>query len=147
VGRGSLEISDQPQLGYLTDVVYENFTGKFTIKQGFVALVSQSIESVKDFSIATLLWDAELRRNFFDRTGGPSSGQDPFTRAQASFTFGGPIRRDRTHFFFSYERQHVSASTEQHFATPSAASSCRAAATLSVPVSSRPRKSSGRFRT
>lgn len=33
-------------------------------RQGFVALVPQSIESINDFSIATLLWDAELGRNF-----------------------------------------------------------------------------------
>ena len=32
-------------------------------RQGFVALVSQPIESIKDFSISTLLWDAELGRN------------------------------------------------------------------------------------
>lgn len=32
-------------------------------RQGFVALVPQSIESVKDISIVTSLWDAELGRN------------------------------------------------------------------------------------
>lgn len=123
-------------------------------RQGFVALVPQSIESVKDFSIATLLWDAELgrnfgsqvnavsdyggnefhgrlyafftdsrlnARNFFDYTGGPSGGKDPFTRTQSGFTFGGPLKRNRTHFFTSYERQQTSASTEQHFATPTLA--------------------------
>jgi Carboxypeptidase regulatory-like domain len=120
-------------------------------RQGFVALVPQPIESVKDFAIATLLWDTELgrnfgsqvnavsnyggnlfhgtlyafftdsrlnARNFFDYTGGASLGEDPFTRLQTGFAFGGPIRRDRTHFFLSYERQHISASNEQHFSTP-----------------------------
>jgi hypothetical protein len=123
-------------------------------RQGFVALVPQSIESVKDFSIATLLWDTELGRNFgsqvnavsnyggnvvhgnlyafftdsrlnaknfFDYKGGPSGGEDPFTRTQVGFTLGGPIVRDRTHFFMSYERQQLSASTEQHFSTPTLA--------------------------
>ena len=33
-------------------------------RQGFVALVPQPLETVKDFSVATLLWDAELGRNF-----------------------------------------------------------------------------------
>jgi Carboxypeptidase regulatory-like domain len=123
-------------------------------RQGFVAQVPQSIESVKDFSIATLLWDTELGRNFgsqvnavsdyggnafhgnlygfftdsslnarnyFDYTGGPSAGEDPFTRTQLGLTFGGPIVRNRTHFFTSYERVQTSASTEQHFATPTLA--------------------------
>lgn len=33
-------------------------------RQGFVALVPQSLESINDLSISTLLWDAELGRNF-----------------------------------------------------------------------------------
>lgn len=33
-------------------------------RQGFVGLVPQSLESINDFSISTLLWDAELGRNF-----------------------------------------------------------------------------------
>jgi carboxypeptidase family protein len=32
-------------------------------RQGFVALVPQSIESIREFQIATLLWDAQLGRN------------------------------------------------------------------------------------
>ena len=32
-------------------------------RQGFLALVPQSIESVNELSISTLLWDAELGRN------------------------------------------------------------------------------------
>ena len=32
-------------------------------RQGFLSLVPQSIESVKEFQISTLLWDAELGRN------------------------------------------------------------------------------------
>lgn len=120
-------------------------------RQGFVALVPQSVESIKDFAIATLLWDTELgrnfgsqvnavsnyggnlfhgtlyafftnsrlnARNFFDYRGGASSGEDPFTRLQSGFAFGGPIKHDRTHFFLSYERQQTNASTEQHFSTP-----------------------------
>ncbi len=123
-------------------------------RQGFVSLASQSITSLKDFAIATLLWDTELgrnmgsqvnavsdyggntlhgnlygfftnsrlnARNFFDYRDGASAGEDPFTRTQAGFTLGGPIRRDRTHFFLSYEHQCFKASGEQHFATPTLA--------------------------
>lgn len=120
-------------------------------RQGFIALVPQSIESVKDLAVATLLWDTELgrnfggqvnavskyggnvfhgtlytffidsrlnARNFFDYRGGASGLEDIFTRTQSGFAFGGPIRRNRTHFFLSYERQQANASTEQHFSTP-----------------------------
>jgi carboxypeptidase family protein len=122
-------------------------------RQGFVALVPQPIESIKEISISTLLWDAELgrnlgaqvnavskygtnelhggaylfftdsslnARNFFDYTGGVSRDKDPFTRAQTGFVIGGPIARDRTHFFGSFEGETINASTEQHFATPAA---------------------------
>ncbi len=57
-------------------------------------------------------------RNFFDYTGGASGGKDPFTRAQAGAVLGGPVIRDRAHFFASVERAKVNASTEQHFSTP-----------------------------
>ena len=140
-------------------------------RQGFVALLPQALESIREFQISTLLWDAELgrnfgsqvnavskegskafhgqlygfftdsalnARNFFDytggsvgsalaargqaalQTGGPSGGKDPFTRTQAGFVFGGPIIKDRTQFFTSFEREDVNASTEQHFSTPTA---------------------------
>jgi hypothetical protein len=117
-------------------------------RQGFIALVPQSIDAIKDFSISTLLWDAELGRNFGSQVNAVSdyggnefhgkvyafltdsslnarnffdtslAGEDSFTRTQLGFTLGGPIVRNRTHFFSSYEHQQVNASTEQHFATP-----------------------------
>src|SRR6185369_4070260 len=81
-------------------------------RQGFVALVPQPIESVMEVSISTLLWDAELGRNFGSQVNAVSKygankfhGQafgfvidsslnardafarrkEPFTRAQAGF--------------------------------------------------------------
>lgn len=114
-------------------------------RQGFVALVSQPIESVMEVSISTLLWDAELGRNFGSQVNAVSKygankfhGQafgfvtdsrlnardafarkkEPFTRSQAGFAIEGPIAGDRTQFFGSYEHQKVNASSEQHFATP-----------------------------
>lgn len=57
-------------------------------------------------------------RNFFDYSGGASGGKDPFTRAQAGAVLGGPVIRDRTHFFASGSWAKVNASTEQHFSTP-----------------------------
>jgi hypothetical protein len=120
-------------------------------RQGFVSLVPQSIESVNEFEISTLLWDSDLGRNlgsqvnvvskgggnsyhgqayglftdsrlnardFFDNTGGPFGGKEANTRSQAGFVLGGPIVRDRTQFFISFEHQDINASSEQHFATP-----------------------------
>lgn len=123
-------------------------------RQGFVTLVPQSIESIQEFQISTLLWNTELgrnfgsqvnavskdggnafhgklygfftdsslnARNFFDYTGGPSGGENPFTRTQAGLAVGGPIIRNRTQFFGSFEHQDVNTSQEQHFATPTSA--------------------------
>jgi hypothetical protein len=123
-------------------------------RQGFVALVPQSIESVQEFQLSTLLWDAEAGRNVgsqvnavsksggssgyhgivygfftdsalnarnaFDFTGGASGGEDPYTRAMVGFVLGGPLYKDKTQFFTSYERQEINASVEQHFSVPTA---------------------------
>jgi hypothetical protein len=122
-----------------------------TRRQGFVTLIPQSIESIQEFQIATLLWDSEFgrnlggqvnavtkaggnsfrgqahgffthsdlnARNFFDYTGGPSKGENPFTRTQAGIVIGGPIVKNRTQFFGSYEFLGINSSVEQHFATP-----------------------------
>jgi hypothetical protein len=120
-------------------------------RQGFVTLVPQSIESIQEFQLSTLLWDAELgrnyasqvnavsksggsephgqayifftdedlaARNFFDYTdGGAMGAENPYTRTMAGFVFGGPIVKDSTQGFFSFERQQIRASIEQHFAT------------------------------
>ena len=118
-------------------------------RQGFVSLVPQSIESVQEFQLSTLLWDAEAGRNVgaqvnaVSRTGGneyhgQSYGfytdsalnarnffdygeESPYTRLQAGFVVGGPIVEDQTQFFAGYERLEINGGIEQHFATPTAA--------------------------
>src|SRR5262249_33271299 len=118
-------------------------------RQGFVALIPQPIESIQEFEISTLLWDSEQgqafgsqvnavskgggnqyhgeaydfftdsrlnARNFFDYSG----GKTPFTSNQAGLLFGGPIVRDKTQFFASFEHQDINAETQAHFATPTA---------------------------
>lgn len=115
-------------------------------RQGFVALVPQPIESVKEVSISTLLWDTELGRNFGSQVnavtkyGGnkyhgqmfalftdsrlnarnffDTNGKPPFTRTQVGGTYSGPIIHNRTQFFVSLERDQTRASVTQHFSTP-----------------------------
>lgn len=48
----------------------------------------------------------------------PVGDEDPYTRAQYGFVFGGPIVKEKTHFFFSFERQDINARRESHFAVP-----------------------------
>jgi hypothetical protein len=51
----------------------------------------------------------------------PVGGKNPFTRGQYGFVLGGPVVKDWTHFFFSYEHQDINASRESHFAVPTVA--------------------------
>ncbi|MEP7340458.1 MAG: TonB-dependent receptor [Acidobacteriota bacterium] len=57
-------------------------------RQGFVALVPQSLESIKGFSISTLLWNAELGRNLGSQVNAVSKyGEDDWHgQAYAFFT-------------------------------------------------------------
>jgi len=116
-------------------------------RQGFVALVPQTPESVQAFQIATLLWNAEFGRNFGSQVNAVSKGggnayhgqlyefftdsrlnarntfstagrKDPFTRSLTGFLIGGPIGSKRTQFFTSFEHDGMNASTTQHFASP-----------------------------
>jgi hypothetical protein len=144
-------------------------------RQGFTSLVPQSIESIQEFQIITLLPEPQFGRNMgaqvnavsrlggigyhgtlygfitdrrlkardpFDLAGGPASfplrangqnvlldgeevirpnpvdGENRFTRAQYGVVFGGPIVKQKTHFFFSFEHQDINASRESHFAVP-----------------------------
>ncbi len=51
----------------------------------------------------------------------PVGGEDPYTRGQYGFVFGGPIVKEKTHFFFSFEHQDINARRESHFAVPTVA--------------------------
>ncbi len=51
----------------------------------------------------------------------PVGGENPFTRGQYGFVLGGPLVKDWTNFFFSYEHQDINASRESHFAVPTVA--------------------------
>jgi hypothetical protein len=58
-------------------------------------------------------------RNFFDLKGGASGDEDNLTRSQVGFVIGGPIKKNQTHYFGSFERQDLNATQENHFAVPS----------------------------
>ncbi len=57
-------------------------------------------------------------RNYFDA---PSRPAPPLRQHQFGLNTGGPIRRDRTFFFLSYEGQQVTRSLTQTFSVPTAA--------------------------
>ena len=48
----------------------------------------------------------------------PVGSENPFTRSQAGFVMGGPLRPQRSHVFASFEHQDLNASRESHFAVP-----------------------------
>src|SRR5262245_7474443 len=48
----------------------------------------------------------------------PVGGENPFSRGQYGFVFGGPVIKTKTHFFFTFERREINASKESHFAVP-----------------------------
>jgi Carboxypeptidase regulatory-like domain len=64
------------------------------------------------------LVNGELRDNKPLAPANPVGGENPFTRGQYGFVFGGPVVKEKTHFFFSFERQDINASKESHFAVP-----------------------------
>ena len=67
-----------------------------------------------------LVTDSRLNaRNFFDYAGGPSAGENPFTRTQLAAAAGGPIVRERTQLFVGFEGNKTNASVEEHFSVPS----------------------------
>lgn len=47
-----------------------------------------------------------------------SGGEDSFTFGQAGFVLGGPIRKDRTFYFVSFEEEVTNATKEESFAVP-----------------------------
>jgi hypothetical protein len=62
--------------------------------------------------------DALDARNYFDD---PATPVPSLRQHQFGVNFGGPIRRDRTFFFFSYEGQRIDRSQTQTFSVPTTA--------------------------
>jgi hypothetical protein len=153
-------------------------------RQGFTALVPQTIESVREYQTITLLAPAQFGRNLggivnavskaggsqvhgnlygffnssqlnarnpFDTANGTaitpltagnnqrvilrqlvngtvrndpitvtnqSGGQDSFTLGKLGAVLGGPIVKQKTFYFFSYEKQVINATQEESFAVP-----------------------------
>lgn len=112
---------------------------------GYVAAALQSVGSVAEVSISTLLWSAEVGRNFGSQVNAVSKyggtnyhGQldgfftdsrmkareyfetkkNPLTRTQAAASLSGPLFSPRTQFFLGVEGGKTNASVTEHFATP-----------------------------
>ncbi len=136
-------------------------------RRGYVATAPQTIESLREFQITTLLADAESGRNgggqinvvsrtgenelhgnlysFFNdarlnardpfdfRAGSVRIGKPAFTRHQSGATLGGPLIRNRWHFFTAFERIGVNRTQATHFAVPTPAERAAALALASPP--------------
>ena len=153
-------------------------------RQGFTSLVPQTIESVREYQVSTLLAPAQFGRNIggivnavskaggsgvhgmaygffnssqlnarnpFDTANGTattpltagsnqrvvlrqlvnntvqttpitvtnqSGGQDSFTLGKFGAVLGGPVVKQKTFYFFSYEKQIINATQEESFAVP-----------------------------
>lgn len=114
-------------------------------------VISPSIDSIQEFKIQKTMYPAEFggkasalinvvtksggnafhgsafeflrndkldARNYFDD---PTRPTPPLRQNQFGFTFGGPIKKDQTFFFMSYEGEHVRRSLTQTFSVPTAA--------------------------
>ena len=62
--------------------------------------------------------DAFDARNYFDD---PNAPVPPLNQSQFGANLGGPLKKDRTFFFFSYEGQRIERSLTQTFSVPTAA--------------------------
>jgi hypothetical protein len=113
-------------------------------RQGFVALVPQTIESVQEFQVMTAGFPAEFGRNsgamvnavsrsgqtqvhgnlygLFNRSGW--NAKNPFNPEPRAHTeqyggvLGGPVVEDRVFYFMSAERQSSRATERRHFVVP-----------------------------
>jgi outer membrane receptor protein involved in Fe transport len=98
------QITFQPSINTVSEFKVDNSTYSAEYGRNSGAIVNIATRS------GTNQWHGEafefLRnnaldaRNFFNRKGTP---QSPFQRNQFGAALGGPIWKDRTHFFFSYE--------------------------------------------
>ncbi|MBI4443140.1 MAG: TonB-dependent receptor [Acidobacteria bacterium] len=110
-------------LGSDTIREFRMYTGNFgaqfgRVSGGVMVAVTQSGTNTLHGSVFEFLRNNALdARSFFDRGGKP-----PFKRNQFGFTMGGPINKDRTFFFGSYEglRQRLTTTQLSRVPTPDA---------------------------
>lgn len=83
-------------------VITNNFLPEFGRNSGGIITVATRRGTNQFHGGAYIFYrsDAFAARNFFDTTGNP----DPLQRRQFGASLGGPIKRDRTFFFFNVER-------------------------------------------
>jgi hypothetical protein len=123
----------------VTDELYNNL------------VISPSVDAIEEFKISKTMYPAEFggkasalinvvtksggnrfrgsalefarnekfdARNYFDDPGKP---MPPLRQNQFGFNLGGPIKKDQTFFFFSYEGQRIRRAQTQTFSVPTAA--------------------------
>lgn len=83
-------------------VITNNFNAEFGRNSGAIVNVATK-NGTNEFHGAGYIYyrsDAFAARDFFDTTG----KANPLQRRQPGFSIGGPVRKDKTFFFFNYER-------------------------------------------
>jgi Carboxypeptidase regulatory-like domain len=83
-------------------VITNNFNAEFGRNSGAIVNVATRTGTNQFHGAGYIYYrsDAFAARDFFDTTGKPN----PLQRRQPGFSIGGPVRKDKTFFFFNYER-------------------------------------------
>jgi hypothetical protein len=100
-------------------VLTSNFNAEFGRNTGAVVNVATK-NGTNEFHGAGYIYyrsDAFAARNFFDTSG----ERDPLQRRQPGFSIGGPVRRDKTFFFFNYEHDQFDQGIQVTQTVPTAA--------------------------
>jgi hypothetical protein len=99
-------------------VITGNFNAEYGRNTGAIVTIATK-NGTNEFHGGAYIYyrsDAFSARNFFDQSGSP----DQLQRKQFGASIGGPIKRDRTFFFFNYEGDRFVQGSQQTRTVPSA---------------------------
>jgi hypothetical protein len=104
-------------------IITSNYPAEFGRSSGAVAnAVSKSGENTVHGTLYGYHTNQSLMaRNFFDQADGPAPHESPYKRSQYGLAIGGPLKKDSTFMFFSFESQSIKEYPEKHFSVPTLA--------------------------
>jgi hypothetical protein len=104
--RDPFDLTGGPATYPITRSAYKNLATNYRVVDNKPVLISR------------LLSNGQLVDTRQLAPANPVGGEDPFTRGQYGFVFGGPIVKEKTYFFASFEHQDINAAKESNFAVP-----------------------------